>query len=117
MSKVIFGASSDASPETGASTVEKTNKPEGSKRSYGFATKNLRLYSDKNSEDLYRFKKISSDYMRSSSPTRDEAEEDKSVAASGTGAFAIEVKDSDDDKSDEESTGAASSKHKRSSKK
>jgi len=120
MSTAIFGASSDAPPENGASAVEKTNKPEESKRNYGFATKNLRLYSDKNSEDLYRFKNLSSDYMRSSNPTREE-EEDKSAAASGTGTFVIEENDSDDDKSDEESTSAgaraSSSKHKRSSKK
>ncbi len=110
---MIFGANSDAPAESGASgaaaAVEKKPKSDGSKRSYGFATKNLALYTDKNSEDLYKFKNLSSSYMRSSSPTREE--EDKP-----TGTFAIQKRDSDnDDDSDEEV--ASSSKPEHSSKK
>lgn len=43
-----------------------------SKRSYGFATSNLSHFSDQHSEDLYRYKNLSSDYMREMSPTREE---------------------------------------------
>ncbi|CAF0934799.1 unnamed protein product [Adineta ricciae] len=42
------------------------------KRSYGFATTNLSHFSDQNSEHLFRYKNISSDYMREISPTREE---------------------------------------------
>lgn len=119
ISNTIFGASGDTSAETGASGVEKKTKSEESKRSYGFATKNLALYSDKNSEDLYRLKNLSSDYMRSSIPTRgEEEEEDKPTGASSTGPF-INVKEDNDNsgESDEETTSSSKPKSRRPKKK
>jgi len=47
-----------------------TTTAENAKRSYGFATSNLSLFSDQHSENLYRYKNISSDYMREESPPR-----------------------------------------------
>jgi len=106
----LFGSSDRAAPESEASAVEKSAKPEESKRGYGFATRNVAFYTDKSSEDLYRYKNLSSNYMRSSSPTRKEDNEDKSTTAS-----AIEILDSDDEESDEKS--ASSSRRERRSKK
>ena len=55
-------------------------------RSFGFATTKLSSYSDQNSESLFRYKNISSEYMREISPTREEdepaAENDLSTASS-----------------------------------
>jgi hypothetical protein len=108
----LFGSSDRSAPESEATAVEKSAKPEESKRGYGFATRNVAFYTDKSSEDLYRYKNLSSNYMRSSSPTREEEEdnEDKSTTAS-----AIEKRDSDDEESDKKS--ASSSRRQRRSKK
>ncbi|CAF0741925.1 unnamed protein product [Adineta steineri] len=51
------------------SVVSSRNTP---KRHYGFATSNLSHFSDQHSEDLYRYKNISSSYMRGTSPERDD---------------------------------------------
>jgi hypothetical protein len=117
ISNALFGASSaETEGSAGSSAIERKPKSEGSKRSYGFATKNLALHTDKSSEDLYRFKNLSSDYMRSTEPGP--KEEDEAAAASGTGAFTLEKKDSDDEGSDKEPTAAAaSSRRQRRSKK
>lgn len=61
----------------GAATEPKTvafptASADNSKRNYGFATSNLSLFSDQHSEDLYRYKNMSSDYMREESPPRTE---------------------------------------------
>lgn len=64
------------------------------KRSYGFATSNLSNFSDQHSEDLYRYKNISSDYMRESSPTRDDHDDDRLAAASRS----VARKNSNDDR-------------------
>lgn len=90
LSTRMFGARSDESAATDSAkpSVE-------SKRAFGFATKNLALYSDKNSEDLYRFKNLSSSYMRSSSPTNDDDE----PSASGT---TKPKEKNDSDRSDDE---------------
>lgn len=96
ISNAIFGTRSEAN------AVERKPTTEQSKRSYGFATKNLALYSDKNSEDLYRYKNLSSDYMRSSSPTHEV--EDKPADVPNTSIFTIKTKknnDDDDDDSDD----------------
>ena len=85
----MFGAKSDEASEATKPSTE-------SKRAFGFATKNLALYTDKHSEDLYRFKNLSSAYMRSSSPTHNDEEE--SATASGTTTIKpTDKSDSDDD--------------------
>jgi hypothetical protein len=92
LSTAVFGSSSSKPSDGEAKTSEKSTK-----RNYGFATRNLALYSDKNSEDLYRYKNLSSSYMRSSSPTRDDNDdEDKSAVASGSTEKKDKDKESDD---------------------
>jgi hypothetical protein len=108
ISNALFGASSaETEGSAGSSAIEKKPK----QRSYGFATKNLALHTDKSSEDLYRFKNLSSDYMRSTEPAP--KEEDEPAAASGTGAFTLEKNDSDEEGSDKEPTAAAASSSRR----
>jgi hypothetical protein len=107
LSSAMFGATTSEPTESGAGAAEKP------KRSYGFATRNLALYSDKNSEELYRYKNLSSSYMRSSSPTRDnDDEEDKPAAASTT-----DKKDSDNEGSDKDSGDSSKRRPRRGSKK
>ena len=105
LSRMISGASSEAPTEGGTDAVEAKKSSTSSKRSYGFATKNLMLHNDKSSEDLYRYKNFSSEHMRSSSPKR---EEDESANASNTGTFAIENRD--DDNNDDDDTTEKSAK-------
>lgn len=81
LSTRMFGGKPGEAAEASAPASE-------SKRAFGFATKNLALYDDKNSEDLYRYKNLSSSYMRSSSPPRDDADR---------GATASKKSDSDND--------------------
>ena len=71
------------------------------KRSYGFNTKNLQLHSDKNSEDLYRYKNFSSDHMRAPSPPHTKDEEAKPLPVTGTFSFQPQTNESDE--SDDES--------------
>lgn len=42
-----------------------------SRRTYGFASSNVSRFNDDHSENLYRYKNISSDYMREMSPPRE----------------------------------------------
>jgi hypothetical protein len=104
LTRMFSGPANEASAEGGADAVP---KEKAAKRSYGFATTKLTHYSDKNSEDLYRYKNLSSDYMRSSSPTH---EEEEPAAIAGSGAFAIEKKDDDDKDNDNEENPSVSSK-------
>jgi len=100
----IFGALGDkvsrifsGTPKEDASerrlVVPSTTSRNSSKRNYGFATSNLSHFSDQHSEDLYRYKNISSDYMRETSPTR---ENNLPAIASGSNPFAAERNDNDD---------------------
>jgi hypothetical protein len=102
LSTAMFGSRGSAATESASSTSEKPN------RSYGFSTQNAAIFTDKTSEDLYRYKNLSSSYMRSSSPDRDE--EDKPAPA-------IVEKDSDNEGSDNDSGAATSRKPRRGSKK
>ncbi|CAF1422223.1 unnamed protein product [Adineta steineri] len=97
MSRVSRLFSNQSTAESGASASAALPPPPASKakRNYGFATSKLAQYDDKNSEDLYRFKNLSSSYMRESSPPRDE---DKPTGASNTGAFYVEEPDSDEER-------------------
>jgi hypothetical protein len=103
LSSVFSGATGQAPPESGASAAVDGRPPAvKSKRGYGFATSNVAHYDDKHSEDLYRFKNLSSDYMRQPSPTR---EEDQPAGASGTGSYIVKEPDSDsDDENDKASS-------------
>lgn len=73
----IFSSPTSGAPEGAAASAEgsvKSRKPQSkSKRTYGFASSQLAQHSDRGSEDLYRYKNFSSEQMRSTSPTRDEA--------------------------------------------
>jgi hypothetical protein len=71
VSRLFSGSTKESASESRAVVPSSTSR-NGSKRSYGFATSNLSHVSDQNSEDLYRYKNISSDYMRETSPTRDD---------------------------------------------
>lgn len=71
VSRLFTGSSKEKSPTSGPSEHLVTPKSRA-KRSYGFATSNLGHFSDQHSEDLYRYKNISSDYMRESSPPRND---------------------------------------------
>ncbi|UJR20810.1 hypothetical protein I4U23_023922 [Adineta vaga] len=95
MSRLITGqsASSSDAPASGAASSLVLPSSVKSKRSYGFATTNLAHYDDKNSEDLYRYKNLSSSYMRESSPPREE----KPAGASGITSFKLHDSDSDDE--------------------
>jgi hypothetical protein len=66
---------------------------QAAKRGYGFATSNVSHYSDHHSENLYRYKNISSDYMRETSPTRDD---DKPAHELSTSRFAARNNADDD---------------------
>lgn len=83
VSRLFTGSSKSKSGGHEASEQFATPKPHA-KRSYGFATSNLGNFSDQHSEDLYRYKNISSDYMRESSPTRDEEDRARPVAMPNT---------------------------------
>ncbi|CAF3395009.1 unnamed protein product [Rotaria sp. Silwood1] len=104
LSRIVSGATSETPSETAASPTATANAP---KRSYGFATKKLGLYSDKKSEDLYKFKNISSSYMRSSSPTRND---DESEDESKTGSSTVNKTDDDDKEKSESSKNRHKSK-------
>ncbi|CAF2515663.1 unnamed protein product [Rotaria sp. Silwood2] len=69
VSRFFTGSSKEDASERKAVVPSSTR---ASKRSYGFATSNLSHFSDQHSEDLYRYKNISSDYMRETSPTRND---------------------------------------------
>lgn len=104
MKNLLTGASASASAgpaEEARSSISTASKPSalGYKRAYGFATSNLAHYNDKSSEDLYRFKHIGSDYMRQSSPTR---EEEEKPAEASAGAV-VRKSDSDSDSTDKPS--------------
>ncbi len=71
VSRLFSGSTKEGASESRAVVPSSTSR-NASKRSYGFATSNLSHVSDQHSEDLYRYKNISSDYMRESSPTRDD---------------------------------------------
>jgi hypothetical protein len=77
-----------------SAVVYSTPSRSAAKRGYGFATSNLNNFSDQHSEDLYRYKNISSDYMRETSPTRDD---DRPPISSGSRRAANKRFDSDDD--------------------
>jgi hypothetical protein len=79
VSRLFSGSAKEGASEHQAVVPAKTH----TKRSYGFATSNLSHFSDRNSEDLYRYKNISSDYMRETSPTRNNDDDDQPAAASG----------------------------------
>lgn len=68
----IFSGSHATDSSENKAIVPSTTSRSASKRTYGFATSNLNNFSDQHSEDLYRYKNISSDYMRETSPIRDE---------------------------------------------
>ncbi|CAF1064942.1 unnamed protein product [Adineta ricciae] len=78
MSRLITGQGSStseaaaASPPPPSPALALAAQGGKAKRSYGFATTNLVHYNDKNSEDLYRFKNLTSEYMREASPPRNE---------------------------------------------
>ncbi len=111
ISGMFSSATGQAPPESGASAaVDVRPTAVASKRGYGFATSNLAHYTDKHSEDLYRFKNLSSDYMRQPSPTR---EEDQPAGASGTGSYIVKEPESDSD----DENNKASSKYQQASKK
>ena len=112
ISNIFSSATGQAASEDGARSTEGRSAAK-SKRSYGFATSNLAHYDDKHSEDLYRFKNLSSDYMRQPSPTR---EEDKPAGALTTGSFNVKESDSDDD-DDDDARNKGSSKHEEKTKK
>ena len=76
VSRLFTGSSKEKSPASEHFATPKAH----AKRSYGFATSNLGNFSDQHSEDLYRYKNISSDYMRESSPPRND--DDRSATAS-----------------------------------
>ncbi|CAF3477823.1 unnamed protein product [Rotaria sp. Silwood1] len=71
VSRLFTGSNKEDASERNAVVLSSPSRSV-SKRSYGFATSNLSHFSDQHSEDLYRYKNISSDYMRESSPTRDD---------------------------------------------
>lgn len=56
------------------------------------------MYTDKTSEDLYKFKNLSSDYMRSASPTRED--EDDVEETNKSKAASSKSKKNTDDKKD-----------------
>lgn len=97
LSTRIFGARTDEAEEA-------SKPPTESKRAFGFATKNLALYTDKHSEDLYRFKNLSSSYMRSSSPTPNDNEEESATASGTTIDKPAEKSDSDEEQQDSPKT-------------
>ncbi|CAF0993277.1 unnamed protein product [Rotaria sordida] len=95
LSRIVSGSTNETPSEEAASASSTIATPP--KRSYGFATKKLALYSDKTSEDLYKYKNLSSSYMRSSSPTREGEDSDEE---SNTGSSTINKKDDDKEKSE-----------------
>ncbi|CAF3086714.1 unnamed protein product [Rotaria socialis] len=98
ISRLITGGATGASSTSGAAA---TAAPEGaSNRSYGFATKKLALYTDKNSEDLYKFKNLSSDYMCSETTRREEEEDDEEDAERNTRSSRVDKKKDDKEKSE-----------------
>ena len=114
-SHLFSGKTKEDASERSAGVYSTPSKG-NAKRSYGFATSNLSHFSDQNSEDLYRYKNISSDYMRETSPTRDEDEpsnipssnrfaprrnnddDDQRIRKSNTGRSGAMRKDDDDDR-------------------
>jgi hypothetical protein len=89
----IFSGSRKETTSDRQLAVPSTTSKSHPKRSYGFATSNLSNFSDQHSEDLYRYKNISSDYMRETSPTRDN---DQPATASGTTRSATRRNDNAD---------------------
>lgn len=75
VSRVFAGKTTTESSNECAIVPTSTSRTPA-KRSYGFATTNLSHFSDQNSEHLFRYKNISSDYMREISPTREENVDD-----------------------------------------
>jgi hypothetical protein len=53
-------------------SADKLLQPHSS-RKYGFASSNIRRFDDHHSENLYRLKNVSSEHMRETSPTMDDA--------------------------------------------
>jgi hypothetical protein len=83
VSRLVTGRSKEEASEHQAivpATVSRTP----AKRNYGFATSNLSHFSDRNSEDLYRYKNISSDYMRETSPTRNDDDAEPAATSDGS---------------------------------
>ncbi|CAF4635850.1 unnamed protein product, partial [Rotaria magnacalcarata] len=97
ISRLITGGAAGTSSTIGAAATEETKG--ASKRNYGFATKKLALYSDKNSEDLYKFKNLSSTYMCSES-TRREEEDDEEDAERNTRSSRVDRKKDDKEESE-----------------
>lgn len=88
-------ASASVEPKAERSFASKPTAP-ASKKSYGFSSSNVRYQTDTASEDLYRYKNISSDLLETKTPYRDEA--------SSTGSFhpaVSTVLEKDDDETDE----------------
>ena len=73
----IFSSPTSGTAEGATASAERSTRSSKqhtkSKRTYGFASSQLAQHSDRGSEDLYRYKNFSSEQMRSSSPTREEA--------------------------------------------
>jgi hypothetical protein len=80
VSRLFTGGSKEETDEHQA-VVPASAPRSHAKRSYGFATSNLSHFTDRNSEDLYRYKNISSDYMRETSPVRNNDDDDDRPAA------------------------------------
>ncbi|CAF0832318.1 unnamed protein product [Rotaria sordida] len=89
----LFSGSSKGDASERKAVVPSTTSKGLSKRSYGFATSNLSHFSDQHSEDLYRYKNISSDYIRGTSPRRDD---DQPAIASSTNRVATRRYENDD---------------------
>ncbi len=92
VSRIFSGTTREDASER-RDIVPSTASKSVSKRSYGFATSNVSNFSDQHSENLYRYKNISSDYMRETSPTRDN---DPPAITSGTNRSSARRTDNDD---------------------
>lgn len=95
VSRLVTGSKAEASAAIPVGTIAPAP---ASQRSYGFATKKAAMYTDKTSEDLYKFKNLSSDYMRSASPTRED--EDDVEETNKSKAASSKSKKNTDDKKD-----------------
>jgi hypothetical protein len=95
----LFTGSASAAPEAETASAKESDRSSKSKgkRSYGFASSQFAYYTDRTSEDMYRYKNFSSEQMRSSSPIREDSAEPIILLPP------IEDKDDEADKKDQTS--------------
>jgi len=99
LSTAMFGSRAEPS-----ASAEQSATGAKSKRSFGFATRNLQWQTDKTSEDLYRYKNMPVDFASSAPAPNDEREDKPSAAVpkETTQPFAIQPKQKNDSDSDDD---------------